>query len=242
MYSKFLTGFAVVASSVAAFATPAAAEGWTITATPYFMAPTMDGKAAVGPIDAPVSTSPSDIFSNLNWGVMGLVEVNNGQWGVNLDVTYMNLDVTDDRSHASINGHQGAYTGTILYRVHPNAELYAGARVNDIGARLDVSGPFGERSASRSKSWVDPVIGVRAVLPFNAKVDLTVLADFGGFGIGSDYAAQFWPSLGVRVGAKSKLMAGYRVIYADYHSGSGASRFVYDVVTFGPTVGFQIAF
>lgn len=223
-------------------AAPAAAQGWHFVGTPYFMVPTMDGKAAVGPVEARVSTSPSDIFSNLNWGIMGLFEVNNGRWGVNLDVSYMNLDVTDDRTLASINGHQGAYAGTILYRVHPYAELYAGARLNDIGARLDINGPAGARSASRNKSWVDPIIGVRAVLPVNDKLDLTVLADIGGFGVGSDHAAQFWPALGIRLGARTKLMAGYRVIYTDYEDGAGSSRFVYDVLTYGPTIGFQTAF
>lgn len=238
MIRRWLLSFAIATS----VAVPVAAQDWHFVGTPYFMVPTMDGRAAIGPVDARVSTSPSDVFSNLNWGIMGLFEVNNGQSGVNLDVSYMNLDVTDDRTRASINGHQGAYAATVLYRVHPYAELYAGGRLNNIGATLDTNGPGGARSASRSKSWIDPIIGVRAVLPFNEKVDLSVLADIGGFGVGSDHAAQLWPSLGIRLGARTKLMAGYRLIYTDYQDGEGASRFVYDVLTYGPTIGFQTTF
>jgi hypothetical protein len=224
---------------------PAMAGDWQFVATPYFMIPTMDGKAAVGPLDVQVSTSPSDIFSHLNWGAMGQFEVTNGKWGFNLDATYMNLDATSDTRRYAVNGHQGAYTGTILYRVHPNAEVYVGARVNDIGTKLDCN--FGCRPgidishAERSKTWVDPVIGVRAVLPFSDTVDLTAIADFGGFGVGSDVAVQFWPSLGFKAGP-GKAMLGYRIIHTKYQDGTGLNRFVYDVTTFGPTLGYQIRF
>jgi hypothetical protein len=235
---------ALAAGAALLAAAPVTAGEWQVTLTPYLMIPTMDGKAAVGPLGVVVNTTPATIFSHLNWGAMGQAEVNNGRWGVNLDATYMNVDVTSDTRRYAINGHQGAYTATLLYRVHPHAELYAGARVNDIGLRLDCNRnclPLDIANAARGRTWVDPLVGVRTTLPFSDHVDLTTLADVGGFGAASAIAVQAWPSLGVRLGP-GKAMAGYRLLYTKYQTGAGRDRFVYDVVTYGPTIGYQLHF
>jgi hypothetical protein len=224
-------------------AVPAQAQGWEISLTPYFMAPNMDGKAAVGPADISVSASPADIFRNLNWGAMGILEANNGRFGFAVDLTYMDLGADGPGGRASFDGHQGAYTPMVLMRVHKNAEAYVGARINNIGAGISGTGPLGNpRSASRTETWVDPLIGIRTNFQLNRTIDLTVMADVGGFGIASDYAVQAWPSLGFRLGSSAKAILGYRAIYVSYESGSGLDRFVYDVLTHGPTLGVQFRF
>lgn len=239
--ASLLTGLVCILSS--ALSTPASAADWQFSATPYLMFPSMSGDAQVGPLRVDVSTSPGDVFSNLNWGVMGLLEAHNGVWGVNLDLTYMNLDATDDRERGSVNGHQGAYSATGMVRVAPGLDVYAGARINSIGLHVEgFDAPGQPREGSRTRTWVDPLIGARAVLPIGDKFDFTLLADMGGFGIGSDVAAQVWPSFGWKASDSLKVSAGYRVIYTDYSTGEGDSHFVYDVTTFGPTLGVSIRF
>lgn len=234
-----LGGFALVSTMSA----PTNAGDWRFSATPYLMLPSMNGDAQVGSLQVGVDTSPTDVFSNLNWGVMGLMEAHNGVWGVNLDLTYMNLDVTDDRERGSVNGHQGAYSATALYRVAPMVDVYAGVRINSIGVQLEGYDAIGTRiEGSRSRSWADPLIGVRAVVPISERFEFSFLADIGGFGIGSEIAAQVWPTIGWRIARNSKLLAGYRVIHTDYRTGEGADRFVYDITTFGPTLGVNIGF
>lgn len=222
---------------------------------PYFMAPNMNGKAAVGPFQRNVKQSPSDIFSNLNWGAMGSVEVNNGNWGLNFDVNYMNLNVTDqDVFSFRTTGHQAAYTATVLKRIHENAWVYAGIRWSDMGVRfrcdqncrlLPVNIPIQlpNIDVSRNESWQEGVIGLRATLPFNDKFDLTFNGDVGGVFAGSDVSVNAWPQLGWKMSQKSKLMLGYRIIYVKYESEPGdGPRFVYDVATFGPTLGVEFRF
>lgn len=242
--SAILPRILVASAAVAAVAAvPARAEGWEFSLTPYFMAPLMDGKAAVGPVDINVSASPSDIFSNLNWGAMGILEANNGKFGFAVDLTYMDLSAEGPGGRAEFDGHQGAYTPMVLMRVHKNAEAYVGARINNIGAGISGTGPLGNpRSANRTETWVDPLIGIRTNFQLNRTIDLTVMADVGGFGVASDYAVQAWPSLGFRLGNTSKAIVGYRAIYVSYETGSGLDRFVYDVLTHGPTVGVQFRF
>jgi len=245
---------ALAATMAAMFAAaPAVAEPWEVIVNPYFMLPTSDGKFGIGPYERRTSSSPADVFRNLNWGVMGAVELNNGNWGFALDVNYLNLDVSDDGlRRVSVNGHQAAYTATILKRVHKYAEIYGGWKVSDMGLELDcgagcpVPASLGGGSftgkAKRNKTWTEPVLGFRADLPFNDKLDLVVAADIGGFSVGSDISANFWPQLAWRFGGKSRAMLGYRVIYVKYDEGEGRERFLYDVVTQGPTIGVEFRF
>ncbi len=237
---------------------PARAEGWEIIVTPYFMAPSSDGKFGVGPFDTRISTSPADVFSNLNWGVMGSGEINNGNWGFNLDVNYMNLDITpDDVRRLSVNGHQAAYTATILKRVHEHAWVYGGLRVSDMGLRFEcqsnclpnggINLPNGGANLanidpSRNQSWVEILAGFRAELPFNDSLDLTVNADVGGFGVGSEVSVNVWPQLGIRISDSTKAIVGYRVIYVKHESEGDGVRFLYDAVTYGPTLGLEFRF
>lgn len=237
----------------AAAASPAAAGDWEFTVNPYFMIPNSSGKFGIGPLETNVSASPSDLFSRLNWGFMGAVEANNGDWGVNFDVTYMNVDITDDNiRRISVNGHQAAYTGVILKRIHPYAWVYAGARLSDMGVRLacgsncnlPVTLPGGATSfdSRRSQSWVEGLVGFRANLPFNDKFDLTMNADIGGFGLGSEVSINAWPQIGWRVSEGTKAMLGYRVIYVKHESEDNGRRFLYDVATYGPTIGMEFRF
>ena len=235
-----------------AAATPVHAGEWEFILNPYLMLPNSSGKFGIGPFDTNVSASPSDLFSKLNWGFMGAVEANNGDWGFNLDVSYLNLDITDDSiRRVSVNGHQAAYTATVLKRVHQNAWVYAGIRWSDMGVRLTCNTvcavPTGnapgiaQRELSRNQDWQEVLVGFRANLPFNERLDLTMNADVGGFGAGSEVSINVWPQLGWRVSESSKALLGYRIVYVKHESEEGV-RFLYDVVTFGPTIGFEYRF
>ncbi len=244
-----MAAVAIAGSSAPAVAQQAseakALGGWQFLFEPYFMAPYMDGRSAIGPVDVRVSSNPSAIFNNLNWGIMGLLEVNNGRFGLAFDGTYMNLEASRDGFVDRIGGHQGAYSVIALVRIERHAEAYAGIRVNDLGVNLSGTGPLGNpQSASRSETWVDPIIGMRVTLPLSRTIDLTTLADVGGFGVGSDITVQTWPTLGFRLSDSIHAKLGYRLIYTKYETDGSqlADRFVYDVLTHGPTLGVQFRF
>lgn len=234
---------ALLAAAAVAAAAPAQAEGWDFSFQPYFMAPYMDGKVGIGPVEARVSQSPSDIFSNLNWGLMGLLEANNGRFGFMVDLTYMDLEADRDGFIDRVGGHQGAYQANVLVRIQEHAEAYAGLRVNDLGVRIAGTGPLGQpRSASKNEQWVDPVVGMRVKLPLSRTIDFTMVADVGGFGVGSDLTFQAWPVFGFRLSDSISAKLGYRAIYSDYETGSGLNQFEYDVLTHGPTLGVEFRF
>ena len=59
-----------------------APEAWTVTVAPYLMGAAMSGTVAVAGQELDVDMSASDIFSNLQFGAMGLVVARKGNWGV----------------------------------------------------------------------------------------------------------------------------------------------------------------
>lgn len=234
-------------------AAPAAAGPWEVTVNPYFMLPTTGGTFGVGRFETDVAASPSELFSRLNWGFMGAVEVNNGNWGVALDANYFNLDASnDDIRRASLNGHQGVYTLTVLKRISREAEVYAGARLTDYGLTLDcnttcpipaqLGGGAFSAARSRSKSWVEPVVGFRARLPFSESVGMVFAVDVGGFSVGSDVSVNVWPQVAWKLSERSSVMVGYKLIYVQYDEGEGSERFLFDGITQGPTLGFEFRF
>jgi len=85
----------VVCLSLAA-ASPASAQApagdsWKVTILPYLMGASMSGTTTVKGQEVTVDMSASDIFSNLQFGAMGLVVARKGNWGVGGDAIWMAL-------------------------------------------------------------------------------------------------------------------------------------------------------
>jgi hypothetical protein len=229
---------------------PALAEPWEVVVNPYFMVPATGGKFGVGALEASIDTSPADFFRKLNWAVLGAVEVGNGDISFGLDVNYINLSIADNAAGtASLDGHQAAYTLMMFKRIDPRAEIYVGAKITDFGLRLrceagcpqPLAQPRGTE-ASRNRSWAEPLVGLRLRDELSERLELMVMADVGGFAVGSDFSANVWPQLGYRLGERTQLMLGYRLIYIQYDEGEEQERFLFDAVTHGPTLGVEFRF
>lgn len=235
-------------AAIAFLSWPAAAlaqsddDGWRFRIEPYLLVPSMDGDVTVRGREAEADVGPEDIFSHLNLGFQGYFEARGPAWGVAVDAIYMNLDATDDARIAEIDVEQVAITPTVFVRVTPRFDLYAGARYNSLGGDIDFQGPAGLGTFAQDKDWLDPLVGARYSAPIGDKWSFEIAGDVGGFGLGSDIAVNLWPMVGYQVSRGAQLTFGYRVLYMDYDSGSGADRFSYDVLTTGPVIGAAIDF
>lgn len=121
-------------------------------------------------------------------------------------------------------------------------DAYAGARYVNLDLELD---PATLASVGHDKDWIDPIVGARFTMPISKHFHLTTWGDIGGFGVSSDFT---WSATGV-IGYDFELfkhpasvLAGYRAVGMDYTSGSGASRFEWDVTLHGPLIGFELQF
>jgi len=234
-----LTLFALLATGACM---PAAAQTpddqWHVVVVPYLMGAAITGTATVLNRDVDVDVSASDIFSNLQFGAMGMVTARKGNWGVGGDAIWMALGMTVGNVNVDFN--QGAFAFYGLRALGPSADLAFGLRVNTLQGKLDFKGVEVERS--QDKTWVDPIVGLTLRSPSGHRVVARVFSEIGGFGAGSDFTWQIFPTVGIMLGKGASLEGGYRWLDIDYSSGEDANRFAWDMLTQGPVVGVGFRF
>jgi len=215
----------------------ASSDEWQFTLAPYLMTPWMDGTTAVRGREVTVDVAPSEIFSNLQFGAMGYFEARKSKWGIGVDAVYMALGATvdrvpllGDRATADVDFNQGAYTFMGLRELNSKVDFLAGARWNVLQGRIGFKGPL-QTTVDQTKQWVDPIVGLNLHQRLGGRWSFAMEGDIGGFGAGSKFAWQLFPTVGVDVGKRATLKAGYRVLSMNYETGSGTSLFKYDVVT-----------
>jgi opacity protein-like surface antigen len=222
--------------------TPAAAQApsdkWDVTVAPYFMGAAMSGTTAVRGREVDVDVSASDIFSNLQFGAMGLVVARKGKWGLGGDAIWMALGSTVRETNVDLN--QGAFAFYGLRRLGSAADLTLGMRVNTLQGKLEFK-TLGV-DVSQDETWVDPLVGLTLRSAREHRVRLQLYTEIGGFGVGSDFTWQIFPTLGIKLTDRLSLEVGYRWLDMDYSTGDGNERFAYDVLTQGPIGGLAFRF
>lgn len=229
--------FTLAAALVPATSSAAADAPWTFDLTLYGLAAGMSGDVAVKGVPADVDVGFDKIWDNLEMGAMGSLRVGRGRWALNTDVIYMGLGGSKNGINADLD--QWVAEPTLGYQVTENLEVLAGVRYNYL--RIEIDGPLG-LNPSGSEDWWDPIVGANLALPFAEKFSFNVRGDVGGFGIGSDLTWQAFPFVGWQISDSCSLQAGYRLVYTDYDTGSGANRFKYDMLTHGPQIGLTFRF
>jgi hypothetical protein len=215
-------------------------NGWQYTLAPYLMMPWMNGTTAVKGYEVDVNSDPGDVFSNLQFGVMGYFEARNGPWGVGVDTIYMALGSTIDQPPTNVDVNQGAFTFIGMRELHENVDLVFGARWNVLQGKIDFKGP--QIVVENTKQWVDPVVGLKLKHSLGGRWHFTLEGDIGGFGAMSKFAWELFPVVGVDVHKRASLMMGYRVLSMNYDTGSGDQYFKYDVTTQAIVLGATFHF
>ncbi len=216
-------------------------DAWHVTVAPYLMGAGMSGTTGVRGREVEIDVSASDILSNLQFGVMGIVVARKGEWGVAGDAIWAALGVTIDQPPANIDPNQGMFAFYGLRRLSEAADVTFGLRWNVLQGQIQFKGPL-QLTVEQTKQWVDPIVGLNLRSPKERWWHAGLYSEIGGFGVGSDFAWQIFPTVGVQVSRRLSLDFGYRWLDADYESGEGDERFVWDVLMQGPVLGFVFQF
>ncbi len=222
---------------------------WQFTLQPYLMFPAMKGTVGIGQLpDAEVNADANDIFSKLQFGAMLYAEVYNDRWAITSDIIYMDLSQAVEGKIGIVQGaadvQQLVWELAGLRKFDTWLDAGIGFRLYNIESSLeiDAGGGAAPKSASLSKTWVDPIVITRFKFPAGMKWLFQFRGDIGGFGIGSEFSWQIQGDVGYRFSKLFEAMIGYRIIGVDYENGSGNERFLYDVNTFGPLLRFGFHF
>ena len=220
-------------------------ESWGFLISPYIMFPNMKGETGVGNLpDVSVDEDPGDIFDNLQFGAMLYAEARNREWAITSDVLYMKLESEVLPQSQVIDGEaevaQLGWELAAMRRLSPWFELGIAATWNKMDADVNivVSALPGAPAigGGLDEEWVDPSIVARAMAPIGDKWRFEARGNVGGFGVGSDMFYQLQLDFVYAMSERWQFGLGYRYIDVDYESGSGPTRFVYDMSTFGPVL------
>jgi len=236
------------ASGTAAAQATSTPAKWENTFTLYGWAAAMAGTTGVGNATASVDVPFSDILSNLKMGAMLNYQGRGEKWVAAADFIYMKLgsDLAVPQTGttvASIRVKEWMVEADGGYRVTPWLDALVGIRIPILEAEItpDLNIPAASEKSS-TQSWVAPVIGARAVLPFGKKFTGIVRGDVGGFDLGGTNTT--WQAAGYvnyAFGKGWSGLVGYRDIYVNYKS-SDTPAFQYDMNNFGPVFGISYTF
>ncbi|UCD53187.1 MAG: hypothetical protein JSW27_11195 [Phycisphaerales bacterium] len=217
------------------------AKKWTFDVSLYGLAAGMSGDMTVRGVDADLDVGFDDIWDNLEFGAMGKVRIGYNRWAFNTEVIYMALAASKSGVDAELD--QWIVEPALSYKVCREFEPLVGVRYNNISGEIKGPGVLPTpRIPTGTQDWWDPIVGADFHLPLAAKWSLNLRGDIGGFGAGSDLTWQAFPYVSWQFAKRGSLQAGYRWLYTDYETGSGADEFRYDVLSQGLQLGLTLNF
>jgi outer membrane receptor protein involved in Fe transport len=203
----------------------------------------LDGTTAALGNDVAVDASFSDVLDLLNIALSANMELSKGKFFVVFDPMYAQLEA----DYAGPGG--GPVGGTIDidmliadldvgYSMDENFDFYAGLRYydQDIGITPNLF-----PKVTLGDAWTDYILGFRFHTSISDKWAFTGKLD-GAVAGDSESAVYLQAVLLRHFGSNKHLDLGWRYYDVDYESGSGLTRFKWDVAHSGPVVGFSWEF
>lgn len=219
-------------------------DAWTNTAEIYVLGAGLSGTTGVGPVEVKVSATFDQILNNLDFGAMANYRGESPTFAVAADVMYTSLGTTVDgpAGEANVSAKEWLITASASFRLSGAFEVLGGLRLTSLDNTVVQTGITGvERTGSLTKTWVDPVVGARVKASIGKSFSLVGYGDIGGFGVGSDFTWMVQARVNWQISRAVGVGLGYRILYQDYESGSGADAFKWNVTTQGPlaALGFR---
>ena len=234
------------AAAVAESPAPPASSGWRHEIALYVAGTGMSGQAAAGGVEVDVDLPFSEILDQLEAAGMVAYRAEKGRAAIFANALFMGLGATKD---LRFGGTADADFDEAIFEIDgawgfaKHFEVYGGARVVSLDARLELRPIVGPTiDGNGSKSWVDPLVGLRYATPLGKSWTFVGRADAGGFGVGSDFAWQALAHFDWRISKHWGAAFGYVILDMDYDDGEGADFFSYDVAAQGPLAAATISF
>ena len=224
------------------------ADKWQFQFSPYIWIAGVKGRAGLGNLVVDVDAGITDENVDLNFGLMGTFEARKNRFVILTDLQYSNLGSDRATPGPLFSSAEADFKTFVLdpkvgYRIIDNPEK--GAFVDVLGGirywhiKTDLTfnaGLLSSVTASRSRSWVDGAAGLRGKTHLTPRIFITGEADLGGGG--SNLSYQLFGGVGVLVGKRYALIAGYRDLDVNYNK----DGFLFDNALHGPIFGLGIKF
>lgn len=222
---------------------------WEFHITPYLWALNMDGTTQLGTTRAHVDESFSTLLDHMDFGGMLWLEANKGRFGIFLNTVYAKLTDTaqDGILDLDATSHFGLFTGGLSYQFPITDRFalipFAGARYTLNNNTLKASIPGFTVSKSKNVQWTDPIIGTRLTYQFTNAWSLLLAGDVGGTSMSTDNSYNLMGLIGYHpqtMWTNTTTFVGYNILKQLYETGSGTSKYVWNMRLAGPVIGIDI--
>ncbi|MCK5438845.1 MAG: hypothetical protein KAI97_02825 [Gemmatimonadetes bacterium] len=154
-----------------------------LSVTPYLWLANANIDARIGPRALERDLSTSDIFGDLEIGLMAYVEAGKNGWGVFIEPRYVKLSDVTTIDVPVVGPAPLDWEATLVWfdfgglrQVHDYVWLYAGARYFSLDTELGIVEVVEDRS---EHSWWNGFVGGRVVAPLSPSVQVVGRADYG---------------------------------------------------------------
>jgi len=227
----------------------AAAESpWRFRLAPYAWLTSTSGSIGAGPLSADAGLDSSSILSHLQFGAMFDAEIAYDRWSFENDLIFARFTASKDTpgplfGELKSTLYEMFWTSYFGYRFIRTerfwADLQAGFRMVSMGLNLELTpGILPGRSRYFTRTWIDPVVGLRTRTNITNWLFIPLRGDIGGFGANSELTWQAFGGVGFQVSRWAAIVAGYRSLGYNYDQ----ANFEYNVNTHGPLLGIEFTF
>lgn len=216
----------------------------------------------MGDFEQDMDISFSDILDNLDFGAMGLLEHQRGDWMFIFDIAYISLEIDKTASNtiASVSTNSEAtqivveaFVGHRIFKSYyannylkSAFDIFAGVRYNYVDVKVDASvtvlGLNAQRALKSDIDFVDPVLMMRFKHNFNEKWGCTIHADAGGFGVGSELTWQAIAAVNYNLPGNFRIYGGLRYLHWDYDDDTRFGDMNWNADYAGPIIGITKRF
>jgi hypothetical protein len=223
-------------------------DHWHFQLTPYLWVVGISGRVGIGNLTTGVDTGVTNDNVDLNFGFMATFEARKNRFAIVTDLQYSNIG----SDHAT----PGPLFSTATFDIKTFVlDPEVGFRLvgdNEKDSLVDIMGGFrywhlssdltfnagllSTITASRSRSWVDGVVGIRGKTHLTKRLFISGKLDAGGGG--SNFTYQVFAGAGLTFGKRYALIGGYRDLNVNYNK----DGFLFDTSLKGAILGLGIKF
>jgi hypothetical protein len=240
------------ALSISAHAETGSGDKWTFQLAPYAWLAGQDGQVGTFPGLPPADIDINfydDVFGNINGAIMLVGEARKGKFGMVMDIAYTNIEFDESTPGQFFSSVVSTTKSWIVsaagfYRVIEKDRTFldamGGIRYWSIDSELYLNGGLASaRGISNKEDWVDPIIGLKGLMPLGeSKFFVSGFFLIGGFGVGSDFMWDANANVGYQWTDAIATTIGYRYLDVDYEK----DGFLYDVAQDGLVLGLSWRF
>ena len=238
----FIRFFSILMISVSICSSSAHAEEDVMEyeLTPYIWGAGLSGDMGIRGRKFKVDKSFQELFESFDGGGAFAFEARGNKFGFLGSITYARTKDSESFRGVNVDVISESTIGeaALTYRVQGPGlfQIYAGLRTFKVKAEIDSNVDL--LDLEESKSWVDPIVGLRMRFALNQALSLVLIGDIGGLGVSSDLVWNLIYGMRYDFNDRFFVTGGGRSMGVDYTDGG----FTYDVTLSGFIVALGMKF